>query len=209
MRCISVSMSPSVRSMRDICSDTQSVGSTQRLGSPDSGRPAREAACGASRQSSCGNRGSGRPPTAAAGDRASARDRPVPDRATVPPAPDDRRPRAPGSGRATAADGRGCCSSRLQAAEIADRCCASRACRADRSGGSRWRPPARDRAADLGRGAERAVVHVAAGAAGDLRDLRRASAGASRGRRTCVMRAKATWSTSMLRPMPMASVATR
>ena len=84
-----------------------------------------------------------------------------------------------------------------------------RAASAARSGASR--PPRRcsGRAALVGGGAEGAVAHVAAGAAGDLRDLGRRSGGAGRGRRTCASRAKATWSRSMLSPMPIASVATR
>ena len=58
-------------------------------------------------------------------------------------------------------------------------------------------------------GAEGAVAQVAAGAAGDLAEL-----GRRRGLRKLVpsnlrSAAKATWSTSRLRPMPIASVATR
>ena len=57
--------------------------------------------------------------------------------------------------------------------------------------------------------AEGAVAAVAPGAAGDLADLLGDAASACAGRRTCASPAKATWSTSMLRPMPIASVATR
>lgn len=60
----------------------------------------------------------------------------------------------------------------------------------------------------LGGGAEAAIGHVASRTAGDLRQLGRHQA-PRRPAVELVSWAKATWSTSMLRPMPMASVATR
>ena len=58
-------------------------------------------------------------------------------------------------------------------------------------------------------GTERAVRHVPAGAAGDLRDLGMGQPALLAAVELAQGLAKATWAMSMLRPMPMASVATR
>jgi hypothetical protein len=60
---------------------------------------------------------------------------------------------------------------------------------------------------DLAGDAERAVAHVPAGAAGDLAELAGIEIAVLEAVELAVW-AKATWSTSRLRPMPIASVAT-
>ena len=125
-------------------------------------------------------------------------------------APDGRRPRGPGRGPARAAARRGCCSSAPTESKLEPRCCARRCGSAARSDASSTAlDDLRVERAFVGGRAEGAVAHVAAGAAGDLADLGRPTGGAVPRPSNLASRAKATWSRSMLRPMPIASVATR
>ena len=85
--------------------------------------------------------------------------------------------------------------------------------RARFSGSKRWSSIASTSSGSSGRqlagGAEACRRSCAARRGRRSGRARPAAAGAARGRRTCTRLAKATWSTSMLSPMPMASVATR
>ena len=203
-------MSPSVRSMLRPAGDP--VGRRAACAGPEMAIDLRRASARGRRSGPCGSRGPGTLPTAGArrsGLRARAHHLGIARQRGSARWSSACARRGPGA--AGAAARRGCAQERVDRGEVEIACCARELASAGRSGGSR--SPATSSAVERRLSAVRAEGAVAS--CGGRRGRRSARSPARVERRAgcapsnLARPAKATWSTSMLRPMPIASVATR